>query len=578
MRRRLVLILVAALSVLLGLGQFTGEAAPAAPAGGFANFHLPVGLAALAVYTPPLQFPCCVAISPAGVIAVTDAIGDRAIEVHADGTLSTFAAPSSQRHAGVAFDASGNFYVVDIGGNLWKVPTVGAPVLLATGINPGALDVAPSGDLYATGFSASTVQRITSGGTVSVLASGFSGAGDVAVNPVDGEVYVADWPAGTIYHVAANGTKTPLTTGLNTDNHYLAFAGDGALYHANLPVGLSTINTTTGVRTPLAWANSALGLALPKDIAVDGSGRIVAVDHTFNHVLRFDPGGQSVTVLHQGTGNTPALAVSPASAVYLGVSSPLSNGVGSVARLLPGGVLTTVAAGFLPEVDALTFDAAGLAYVAAMLPAPGGYASRIYTMTTTGLTNTVTTLPYVAHSLDVDPNTGFLWGTGYKELWYIDGGGVRHTLPFTLSTDADDILAFTPNGDLYVHTNTSDGNTAPVARGVYAVHPAGPITYTLLADLSTINVCCVQGRLGAGSDGNLYWVGFGDRHTPGQAAFMHLLRITPGGQVTLLGYDLPVDPAAITGDPNNSDLYFSSAGGVFRLFEAEMLFVPLAVR
>ena len=116
-----------------------------------------------------------------------------------------------------------------------------------------------------------------------------------------------------------------------------------------------------------------------------------------------------------------------------------------------------------------------------------------------------------------------------------------------------------------------------VERGVYQVDPTGP-TFTRIADLTTVNLCCVMGRIGAGRDGNIYWVGFGDRHTPGNKPEMHMLRITPAGEVTLFGRYLPVDPAAVTASPDSTDIHFSSASGVYRVFEANVVFLPLVLK
>jgi hypothetical protein len=247
-----------------------------------------------------------------------------------------------------------------------------------------------------------------------------------------------------------------------------------------------------------------------------------------------------------------------------------------VVRIEADGSITTLVNGLLPEVDAMAFDAEGVGYISAMRPAPGGYRSTIYTTTLSGITGTLTTLPDVAYSLAVDPTTGYLWGTGYQELWYLDGIGVRHTIPFTFST-GDEGLTFAPDGTLYVHTNTSDAGVAPVERGVYRVNPSGP-TYTLIADLTTVNLCCVMGRIGVGRDGNIYWVGFGDRHTPDHEPDMHMLRITPAGEVSLFGRHLPIDPASVTGSPGSTDLYFSSGSGVYRVFKAKTTFLPLILK
>jgi len=460
---------------------------------------------------------------------------------------------------------------------LWKVTSGGSVTQLATGVHPSAIDVAPSGNIFATGWHTTDVQRITPAGQVTVYASGFSAAGDVAVNPITGDVYVADWGAGAIFKANADGTISLLADGLTTDNNYLAFASDGTLYHMSVFTGLSTISTVDGTRTEITWFRDKMANLVPKNIAIDSQGRVMVLDHSHNHVVRLDLDAETIDVLLLGVGNSAALAVaSSGGGVYLGVSHPSRDGNGSVVRIEVDGSTTTFMAGLMPSVDAMVFDADGVGYVSTMRPGPGGYMSTIYTTTLTGITGTLVTLPYVAHSLAIDPTTGYLWGTGYQELWYLDGAGLRHTIPFTISI-GDEGVTFTPDGTLYVHTNTSDVSVAPVERGVYQVDPTGP-TFTRIADLTTVNLCCVMGRIGAGRDGNIYWVGYGDRHTPGNQPDMHMLRITPAGEVTLFGRHLPVDPAAVTASPDSTDLYFSSASGVYRVFEANVVFLPLVLK
>jgi hypothetical protein len=88
----------------------------------------------------------------------------------------------------------------------------------------------------------------------------------------------------------------------------------------------------------------------------------------------------------------------------------------------------------------------------------------------------------------------------------------------------------------------------------------------------------VGGWITAGSDGSIYWIGDGDRYTPDNELDFYMLRITPSGEVTLIGRHLPLDPFGFTGDPNSTDLYFVSGTGVYRVFETEMIFLPLVLK
>jgi sugar lactone lactonase YvrE len=531
-----------------------------------ADFDLPPGYMAEKVFTPPLQAPNHIAISPSDIIVVTDwGLSDRVIQVHEDGTLSTYAAPSSGGHFGIVFDSAGNLYVAGDGGVLWKVTPGGVATEFASGVPGFQLDIAPSGDIFSVGGDGTDVQRITSDGQVSVYATGLTRVCDLAVSPVTGDVYVYDMNASAIYRANPDGTVTLLTSGLMYDWTYLTFSPDGELYDTEL----SIISTVDGTRTELTWAKDSWANLHPSDIAFDSQGRLVAVDVTYNHVVRFDLDAETIEVIWLGMGNSRGLAVAPGGGgVYLGINHPCADGQGRVVRIEEDGSTTLFVDDLLPEVEGLVFDADGVGYIIATGLVGGRWRSRVYSITLSGVTSTLATLPYPGCSLAVDPITGYLWGLSYGELWYLDDTGAHHTISTASVGELVESITFTPDGTLYVMINTADFQTTSVERGVYRVDPTGP-TFTLIADLSTINTCCPMGRIGAGKDGNIYWVGFGDRHTPNNDSDMHMLRITPAGEVTLFGRYLPMDPAAVTGDPDSTDLYFCGGNGVYRVFKIE---------
>ena len=564
-----VLLLVVILGVVtVRPAHLAGLNLPANQSSNFVDFDLPIGYLAEKIFAPPLQSPEHVAVSPYGAIVVTGGDADQVIQVHEDGTLTTYTDPSSYPYSGIAFDSAGNLYVVDWAGVLWKVTPSGTATQLAGGMYYiSGLDVAPSGDVFAVN-SSTTVLRITPTGQVSVYASGLTNTQDVAVSPITGEVYVMDWDAGAIYRANPNGTVTLLTSGLSNDGTHIAFAPDGTLYHMGIIPGFSRVSTMDGTRTEITWVQEYI----QGDIAFDSQGRVVTANATTNYVVRYHLDTETVDILVEGLGNTTALAVAPdGGGIYFGVNGLTWREQGKVVRIETDRSVTPFITGLPDRIRSMTFDAQGTGYIAA--------GKDVYTTTLTGITGTLITLDDAALSLAVDPTTNRLWGIGNEELWYLDEVNVRHAVPFTLSPNQwVNSIAFTPDGTLYLYTITGDPNIAPVVHGVYRVNPAGP-AYTLIADLTTVHVCCLgPSQIGAGLDGNIYWVGFGDRYTVGNEADMHMLRITPAGQVTLFAHNLPIDPLAVTGSPDSTDLYFSSSRGIYRIFEAETIFLPIILK
>lgn len=565
----LMLVLVVVGVYQLGLAAYV----PSESQGDLADFDLLTGYMAQRVLAQPLKSPKSIAVNSLGDIVVIDQIAQAIYQVHEDGTVTEYTEPVSTHHGGVAFDAADNLYVADGGGVLWKVSPGRTATQLATGVHHMQLDVSPSGDIFAVGPETIDIHHITPDGQVSVYATGMSGANDVAVNPITGEVYVSDWHTGSILRANADGTTTELSPGQPHEGGQIAFSDDGKLYLSVLR-GLALVSTVDGTRSFLPWAVSGQGDDCDihhGHIEVDNQGRIINGDATWSHLVRFDPSTETINILIQGYGNSRALALAPnGDEVFLGVSHPLCSGQGKILRIDKDGNTSVIVDDLPPIVNSITFDGESMGFVSS-----GG---NVYTFTSEGITNTLIADNSGVGSLAVHPQTDVLWGTSTDELWYLNSSGERVTIlyPFQVWVSPPS-LTFTPDGTLYFYATTSDIQVAPVQQGIYRVDPTDS-SFTRIADLSTVNMCCGIGAIGAGNDGNIYWVGYSDRYTPYNNPEMHMLRITPSGEVTLFARNLPIDPAAVTGDPNSTDLYFGCAAGVYRVFEANMTFIPFVVK
>jgi len=532
------------------------------------EFQLPEGFLAECLYEPELAAPCHIAIGPSGQIVITEwSSGDQINELRENGTVVPYCDPPSYDNRGVAFDGEGNLYVSDVNCILWKIAPDGTTTQLATGFIGYQMDVDASGNIYATGGEGHVLQRATPDGQVSTVASGFSEAIELAVSPTTGDIFVYDMGAGVIYQVRPNGTKTVLVRGVQQEWNYIACSQDGRLFM--MMDGLIEISTTTGEMTSIPWLRECYTNLFPADFAFDPHGRIVAVDITYNHVVRFDLPQQQMDVLWQGAGNTRALAVSPAGDVYMGITHPSRTGSGSVVRIDDGGNVATYLTDLLPDVTGLAFAPDGTAYVLATGEASGETATRLYAVDPLGQVAYVIALPSATWEgeLAVDPVTGNVWGIGPSVLWTVDAGGHIETMSSTPAGRIVESLTFTPDGDLYLVAYPSeDSDTIPVEGALYRVDT---ITHQFeyVADLSTVLMCCPLGRIGGGYDGRIYWVGHGDLYTPDHVHDMHMLQIAPDGSVELFAQNLPMDPCAVTCDPGSLDLYFASGNGVFHICE-----------
>ena len=520
-------------------------------------------------YEPSLVVPNHIAVSPSGIIVTTEwSEGRRVVRVHEDGSLSTYAQPSSGHHFGVIFDAANNLYVGDGPNNLWRVSPEGEIALVAEDVYGFNLDIGPSGDIYAVGGSDACVQRITPEGDVSTYAEGFVGASELAVCPLNEDVFVFDLLAGTIWRAVPGGAPDPLATGLIHEVSSIAVSPDGVLYLSSMG-HLYTVSRVDGALTEPEWVVELAGNLHPGEMDFDSSGRLVLTGHMC--IARLDLEAETAEVLWKGYGHSEALDVAPGGGgIYVGDSSPFLTTPGSVVKIESDGSATPFVDGLLAEVCGFVVKTVDLGYVVSSQFAEGGWTCIVHEvdMVTGAKTEYATTATH-GRRLAIDPVAGRLWGL-FDGISYFDEAGGRHVLDHA-STGIIQVesIAFTPDGTLYITGYTTDIMGMPVAGALYRIDDQYGVapSFVSVADLSTVSMCCPLGTITGGTDGNIYWVGHGDRYTPGNERDMHMLRITPAGVVSLIGHRFPMDPFAVATDPDSGDLYFTSGNGIYRVYQ-----------
>jgi sugar lactone lactonase YvrE len=547
------------------------------------------------IYAPTLQFPESIAVSPSGVVVLYEACavdkGHNIVRVHEDGTLSTYGPVIDRCWRALAFDAASNLYAAEHSGVLYKIAPDQTATVFATDVAVGDLAVAPSGDIFAADFE--IIQRITPEGQVLFYANNMSSTFDfdMDVHPGTGDLYVAAFDihvgASSLYRILPDGTAEYITGG--TMSQFIAFADDGTLYHNDEFSNLYIVSIEDGTLTPIPWVKRAfrgVGAGNPRNIDADSQGRIVTLEHGYGHVWRLDLETKAIEVLYRNIGLSTGLAVAPeGGGIYMTVPCPAPEGNGRVVRIEEDRSLTTVVDGLPPRADSLAFDLNGIGYIGAieLLGNEGWeWQTTIYTSAMSGDIGTLITFPDFVGQIEIDPTTGYLWGAEWNRLWYLDDSGERHFFPWPANISDDTrakpepSIAITPDGTVYARYSGPLGDI-PVEQGLYRLDQTVP-RYEFVADLSSVNLCCVGGWITAGSDGNIYWIGDGDRYTIDNEYAFHMLQITPSGEVTRIGYELSLDTYAITGDPDSTDIYFNAGEGVYRVFEADMVCLPLVLK
>ncbi len=310
-----------------------------------------------------LTYPYGAWVEPGGGIVIADTYAHRIRRVDpVTGTISTIAGTGTAGYAGdggpatqaylwapydVAVAPNGDVYVAD-GSNrrIRKIERAtgtirlyagsggsgsggdGGPAAAATFVQPFALALDPSGNLYVADAGANRVRRISAGGgLITTVAGGGSGAlGDggpatqatlgcpngVAIGP-SGDLYVSDTcqarvrrvssQNGTIRTVAGNGLGGfsgdggPATqaivdapTGIAVDTDGTFFFASGSVDRVRRVDGATGIITTiagNGTRSAIGDGGpaTAAGLSSPVALRLDGSGNLTLAD-TFNRKVR----------------------------------------------------------------------------------------------------------------------------------------------------------------------------------------------------------------------------------------------------------------------------------------------------
>ncbi len=314
--------------------------------------------------------------------------------VNADGSASTtvvttlaVAAALFPMPAAIAVDASGTVYVADTSANtIQRVSTGGVVTLLAgtagqvgttdgTGTaarfnQPGGLVVATDGTVTLADTANGTIRRITAAGAVTTLA----GTATVRGN-ADGTGTAATFSSPVGLALAANG------------NLYVADSMNHTIRQIAAGAAVTTFAGSAGASGTADGTGTAARFNLPVGVAVDSAGNVYVAETTNNTIRKITPAGVVTTLAgvagisgaQDGTGagalfNSPGgLVADAAGNLYVA-----DTGNSVIRKITPAGDVTTLAglagvAGLLDgsganawfnQPKALALDAAGNLYVA----------------------------------------------------------------------------------------------------------------------------------------------------------------------------------------------------------------------
>jgi sugar lactone lactonase YvrE len=261
---------------------------------------------------------------------VTTVAGSAGVYGPDDGTG---AAAAFSEPAQVAIDASGNFYVGDIGNGLRKVTPAGVVTTVASGLNgPWGVAIGPDGNIYVALLGDNKILKVTPAGTITTFAG-----------------------SGTAVDADGNGTSASFNMPSG-----LAFDRTGNLYVAEIagsirritPAGDVTTLAGTGVPgTAVDGVGTAATFGNLYGLAIDHAGVLYVPDFSNQTIRKVLPDGTVSTFAGTGAARTDdgpiatatfaypiSIALGPDGALYVGDYSP-----GTVRRISRTGFVSTLA-------------------------------------------------------------------------------------------------------------------------------------------------------------------------------------------------------------------------------------------
>jgi len=293
-------------------------------------------VAALAVNV--LTFAGSVA-SAAVTANFTPLAGEAAILDHTNGTGTN---ARFYNPVGIAVDSSGNVYVADTGGHTVDIVTAGGVMSVLAGVSgtsgnvdgaqgtallgyPYAVAVDSNQNVYVTDTLDNSVRKITPNGTATTIATGFNNPEGIAVDSL-GNVYVSDTNNSVI-------KKIVLSTG-----------------------AVSVYAGTLGVTGSASGAALASTFNYPAGIATDAAGNVYVADYDNNTIRLITVATGQVSTL-AGNGSATFVNAANASASFNHPDGVTVDSGGNVyvvdtsnqlIRRISGGTVTTVAGSFNP--------------------------------------------------------------------------------------------------------------------------------------------------------------------------------------------------------------------------------------
>lgn len=521
------------------------------------RFELPEGYIAELLYAPPAPELTGIARSQNGLIFLQHGGLSSGISTldPASGEVTRILDLATSGYSSIV-GGPGDTVFINEGDEVWQVNPDGSYVVWGKPRDGQVKFFTSDGRALGYSHDKTRVLELMPDGSSREIAAGFIQIYDI-VAAADGTLFVSDVETGNIIRVNPDGTRSVLAEHvLIRDPLDLAIDPAGNLFLNSVASGFVQVDRNSGAFTRYDSAHSICTIH-QADFEFIEPGRAVFVDPTWSTVTWADinTGQNGMIVSNQGV-NTWAADVGPDDLLYVGAWGCGDEIPAQVLRIADNGQRDVYVDGLRGQVDDIAFAPDGGLYISTN--EPGQFAAVYYVSSEGGQP---VEIPGAAplRSMTIDPITGHLLATrGSSSVLEITPNGLltEHRLQFPVAV-TDLYIDSAPDGSLFVYT-TESGRfyTGPeVQRWVYRLNlEGGPAEIIFQFDHQG---CCVMGNLSVDPQGTIWWMV--------DPEFL-IYRVTSDGNASIFARNLPIDPAAVVVD-SQGDVYFTSPGGIYRIFK-----------
>jgi DNA-binding beta-propeller fold protein YncE len=200
------------------------------------------------------------------------------------GAATTLTTTGISSPIGISFDASGNLYVVNSGGKIYKYTgATGTAAQFASSVtmtNPVGVVFDSGGNCYVLDASGTKIYKISSSGSslTTITLTGATTVSGIAID-ASNNLYITNYNGTTsssiIKYNTGTSTQSTFATGTNNKPCGIAVDNAGNVYVTNLGANTATKYNTSGT---IVTASFATGFNSPRSIWIDGSDNVYIGD------------------------------------------------------------------------------------------------------------------------------------------------------------------------------------------------------------------------------------------------------------------------------------------------------------